>query len=416
MDSYNLLVYLSAYIGLFATIFYAVNLFLHTRKGKPKSGGIKTVSIIIPAYNEEKSIEKTIESALSLDYPANKMEIIVVDDGSRDRTYKLAKPFERIKSHTIRVFTKKNGGKGSALNFGIGKSKSEIIVTMDADTFVEKEALKKMIALFYNEKVMSVTPSMALHDARGFWQRIQQVEYHMGVFLRNAFAAMNAVHITPGAFSAYRREFFVKYGGYQEDNITEDLEIALRIQSKNFIIENAPNASVYTIAPKSFRALLVQRRRWYTGLFNNLWSYRGLFGFKNGYLGSVVLPVAVISILTTISFTVYSFVKSLINVKKQIISLSSINFTFNNPIEFNSFVFSNFFYNFFSQPVLVLSLVFLGVLTFYVWFSKRNMKYKKNSIINFFLFLLFYSVLYTFWWMVSLFYVIFNRKVIWRKE
>ena len=254
------------------------------KKGNiPQEAEDKTVSILIPAYNEAESIGKTIESALALDYPKEKLEIIVIDDGSKDDTFKLAKKYKSNKWPKVRIFSKSNGGKGSALNLGISKAENEIIVSMDADTFVQKNALKKMIACFYSDKIMSVTPSMGVYKPESILQRIQQIEYYMGNFLRKSFAIVDSIHVTPGAFSAYRKEFFQKHGGYDVGNITEDLEIALRIQKLGYRIENAPEAVVYTIVPKTFKALIIQRRRWYTGLTKNLYHYKELFGIKKRY-------------------------------------------------------------------------------------------------------------------------------------
>src|SRR3989344_3245154 len=266
MDVYLILVYTLSYIGLLATSFYIINLLTYYKtKKKPSPSIKKTVTIIIPAYNEEKSIASTINSAVSLNYSKENLEIIVIDDGSKDKTYEIAREFISDKNQKVRVFTKPNGGKGSALNLGIKKAGGEIIITMDADTIVHPNSLKKMIGYFTEDDVMSVAPAMGVFEPKNIWRRIQQIEYYMGVFLRKSFASMNAIHITTGAFSAYRKIFFEKHGGFDEKNITEDLEVALRIQSHGYILENAEEAAVYTIGPGTFRSLMVQRRRWYTG-------------------------------------------------------------------------------------------------------------------------------------------------------
>ena len=122
-DIYLILVYTLAYIGLLATSFYFVNLiFYYRKKNKVVPATDKKVSILIPAYNEEKGIERTIKSALNMDYPKKKLEIIVVDDGSKDRTYELAQKFSSNSEPRILVFSKENGGKGSALNYALEKA------------------------------------------------------------------------------------------------------------------------------------------------------------------------------------------------------------------------------------------------------------------------------------------------------
>ncbi len=416
VEFYEILVYILAYIGLFATSFYVVSMIKSYKKSIYPPKDDKTVTIIIPAYNEEKSIARTIESALSIDYPKNKLNIIVVDDGSKDKTYEIAKKFQSKKFPIVQVFTKPNGGKGSALNLGISKSKSEIIISMDADTFTNPDCLKKMIGYFHSKDVMAVTPSMGVYQPHGILQRIQQVEYYMGVFLRKSFSTVNAIHVTPGAFSAYRREFFVKHGDYEVGNITEDLEICLRIQSNHYLVENAPDAAIYTIAPNAFKALMYQRRRWYTGLMKNLWTYRHLFGPKYGSLGTVVLPVAVTTIVLSVILTVYLIIKTLIETKQDLLDLIAINFQFNNWMEINSFVLEHFFYSVFSQKLFLITILFLFLLGFYMYFSRKKMLYSEGIRLSFVFFIAFYSLLFTFWWILSFIYVLFNKKVKWRES
>ncbi len=414
-DLHSILVYILAYIGLYVASFYMINMSSKYKKAESLPATDKTVSIVVPAWNEGKSIESTIKSLLATDYPKEKFEIIIVDDGSKDDTYKLAKKYESEQNPKVRVFTKDNGGKGSAINFGIKKSKAEIIISMDADSIVRPDALKKMIGYFKNEQVMSVTPSMGVYKPKKVLEKIQQIEYYIGVFLRKSFAIVNAIHITPGAFSAYRREFFVKYGGYDTSTITEDLEIALRIQSKGYIIENSPESIIYTIAPKTFRELLVQRRRWYTGLIKNLWRYRSLFGLKKGPLGALVLPVAIITIVLSVILTVYMVIKLLIDLRLDLLSLQSINFRFNDAIEINKYLIENIFYKVLSNPLFIITIMLLTLLVFYLYYSRKKMKFSEGLKISFVLFVFTYSLLFTFWWISSAIYVLLNKKVVWRE-
>ena len=417
VQAYLILVYVLAYIGLFGISFYVLSLFTYYKKKKiPEFATDKTVSILIPAYNEEESIAPTIESALKLDYPKNKLQIVVIDDGSTDNTYKIAKKFESDRHPKVKVYRKKNGGKSSALNFGIKHSKSEIVFSMDADTFASPDALKRMIAHFFHERVMSVTPSMGVYKPKSFWARIQQIEYYVSVFIRKSFSTVNAIHITPGAFSGYRRAFFDKYGGYDEHDITEDLEIALRIQSYDYVIENAAKASVHTVAPNKFKSLLIQRKRWYTGLMRGFWKYRKLFHPSKGALGVVVLPIAVVTVVMSLVLAIYLTTKALLELGEEMSNLAAINFEFQNVFELNSFVFEHFFYSFFSHKAILITLFFVVLIGFYLYFSKKQMNYKDRVGFNFLLFVAFYSFLFTFWWMVSIVYVIFNREIVWRGE
>ncbi len=412
--SIEILIYIAAFFGLFAVVFYFLG--ITGRKTEEElflaDKELPTVSIIIPAYNEEKGIAATIKSASELDYPKNKLKIIVIDDGSRDNTYKIAKKFE---SEIIMVYTKKNGGKGAALNLGISRAKSEIIVTMDADTFAEKSALKNMARYFKRKEVVCVTPVMTINNPHGIWTRIQQVEYFLGIFLRKAFASMNAIHITPGAFSAYRKIFFDKHGGFDEKNITEDLEIALRIQANNFRIENSLNSVIYTVAPETFNSLLKQRRRWYHGLIVNLWSYRRLFSKKYGDLGLIVLPIAVLTILFSMIITSYTFIKTVFNIGNELVMLRSINFNFINYFEFSKYFIEKIVFSMFSSTIFLISLMFIAILVAYMIFAKTKVKEHSAIKISLALFLIFYSVLFVFWWIVSIVYTLFRVEVKWGK-
>lgn len=406
--------YVSIFIGLFISVYYFLNFLNKTKEEIPKFSekNPPKVTIVIPAFNEEKGIAGTIESALNINYPKNKLEIIVVDDGSKDDTYKIACGF---KNRGIMVLTKPNGGKGAALNLGISKSHGEFIVTMDADnTHVNRDALKNMMAHFNNLNVMCVAPVMVVYNPKGFFQRIQHIEYLLGVFLRKAFSAMNAIHVTPGAFSVYRKKFFDKYGGFDEHNLTEDLEMALRIQFNNYIISNSTEAVIYTVTPDNFIALMKQRRRWYAGLFNNLMNYRKLFSSKFGSMGVIVLPAAIISVLLTLILVPYLLIKSLIDLQKEILFYQSINFDFLGTFEFGKYFFERYFYLMITDPKTIFLAIFLIVTLLYMAFAKSKIKSPLKLFLSLSLFTFFYSLLFAFWWAVSLIYIIFKKNVSWR--
>lgn len=411
----EVLVYVFGFIAIFASVFYLLSYFSKVKEEHPKFPEQKppNVSIVVAAWNEEKGIANNLDSLCSLDYPKGKLEIIVVDDGSTDRTFEIASEF---KSKGVKVFRyEKNQGKGHALNFGIKKAKGEIIVTADADdNKISQNALKNMVAYFTNPKVMCVSPVLAIYKPKGVLQRIQQVEYLVGIFLRKAFATMNAVHITPGAFSAYRRSFFDRYGVFDENSKTEDLEMALRIQSKHYIIENSLESVVYTQGPRKFINLMRQRRRWYMGLIIHLWQYRKLFTRTYGDLGLVVLPAALATIVSTVILTLYYFIKSIIELRRELVFLESINYNFASLFEVNTFIIERFLFLLFSKPIFLLIFVFFTFLGVYMIFAKKRVKEHASIKYGIVFFILFYSFLFTFWWIVTFFCAFFNRKVKWR--
>jgi len=405
-----IIIYLSIYIGLIAVSFYVLT-FIKGRKRKIpllKEKELPLVSVIIPAYNEEESVEETIKSVLKSDYP--NFEVLFIDDGSKDGTLKIAKKFE---SEKVKVFHKKNGGKASALNFGIKRAKGEIIFTMDADTYVCPESMKKMVRPFKDKRVMSTTPAMLVHNPKSIWQRVQQIEYITGLFLRKVFALLNSIYIAPGAFSAYRKSFFEKYGGYDEGNITEDLEVALRIQYNGYITENCPDAKIYTIAPAKFKPLLIQRRRWYCGLMKNFWVYKKMISKKYGDLGLFVMPIAWISIFFSIFVLLHLFFKSLSELIKNLVFLQSINFDFTNFFKFNSYFFKKFFFLLFTNPIFIFIFITIAVVWMYISYATKKTGKIQDLKLNLFLFYLFFAPLFAIWWFISFIYLLFAKKMKW---
>ncbi len=414
IEPYTLLVYILSYLGLFLLSFYVLSFVQRKSDSIPEFSENLSVSILIPAYNEEKSIIPTLQSALALNYPRNKLEIIVIDDGSTDTTLKRARAFAASHSN-VRVLHQSNGGKARALNTALKYAKGDIVLSMDADSFAHPDALRRMVARFYNARIMAVTSSITIDNPHTFWQRLQHIEYQLTVFFRRALSFTNSIYITSGAFSAYRRSFFVKHGGYAEGTITEDLEIALRIQSLDYEIEYAPGAIVKTIAPAHFKELLYQRRRWYTGLVRNLWNYRNvLFGTQRGILGMLILPSVIVSVLFSLALTFYTLAKTFDSISSELLSFRAINFEFNTVYELNRYLVEHFLFTFFSNPLYLFMLFFLGASFMYLLYARKHLGAGKNLIFNYVLFVILYGIIFSFWWCVSLVYLAFNRRIAWR--
>jgi len=417
MTFMNVLIYVSIYIGLFAISFYILSMIAARKKIVPeyKFHELPKTSILIAMFNEEETIKKTIESALNIKYPKGKLEIIVIDDGSKDKSLSIAKKFEGIrKGKKIRVIHQKNKGKGGALNTGLKIATGEIVVSMDADTYVEKNSLSAMNRFFKKPEVMCVTPSMVPYKPKGILQRLQYAEYLLGIFLRSAFASVNAEHIAPGAFSSYRKSFFDKYGGYDEKNITEDLEVTFRIQYNGYEIENCPEALVHTVAPTKFKNLLVQRRRWYSGLIANTLRYKKMFSRKYGDLGTFVLPMAWVSIFLSVFFLFYMAVNTISDIISEISFLISINFHFTSIFEFNKYILERIFFAYFTQPIILFFFLFVGIMVFYAKYATNRIGKTSSFSISLFIFLILYPIIFGFWWIITIIYNIFNKKVIWR--
>jgi cellulose synthase/poly-beta-1,6-N-acetylglucosamine synthase-like glycosyltransferase len=410
-----ILLYISIYLGLVATSFYVLG--YHADKKKVKQlftdDELPTVSVIIPAWNEGKSIAKTINSMFASDYPSEKLEIIVVDNNSKDNTLQIARKLKQ-KYKKLKIYCEKKQGKGCALNRGIKESTGEFIFSMDADTMVPPRSIREMTRYFKNPDVMSVTPSMLIYKPKGILQRIQQAEYLFGLFIRKAFTSVNAIHVTPGAFSAYRKTFFDKHGMYDEDNITEDLELSLRIQYNGYRIEYSPEAPAYTIAPNKFKELLIQRRRWYTGLMRNTWKYKGLISPKYGDLGLFVLPIAWISIFFSVFVINFLVIDTLINLRSELIFLNSVNFDFANLFSISGYTLERTAFHILSNPIIIFFLFFMILLGVYMKFATKKIGKVKKLPGTIFLYFAFFAILFGFWWTVSIIYIALNKKVTWR--
>lgn len=266
-----------------------------------EGAALPSVAVIVPCWNEAATLAATCESLLALDYPREKLEIILVNDGSTDKTPAV---MERFAPHPqVRVIHKTNGGKHTALNAGIAATRAELVGCLDADSFVEPDALREVIACFADTRVAAVTAAMTAHRPRTVVEYMQNAEYSFGVTLRHAFASVNGLYVTPGPFSFYRRRVIEALGGFRYGHQTEDMEMALRIQKAGYEIENAPRARVYTKVPRTIPGLIKQRTRWISGFLRNiLGEYRGLIGNRRrGALGVLVLPTALLSIVSGIT-------------------------------------------------------------------------------------------------------------------
>ena len=288
---------------LFATYFlvYWLLLFIETEPRLRKEYNEKIVlkrhpfvSILVPAWNEENTVVKTLNSLITLDWPKNKLEIIVVDDGSKDRTAEVVKQFQKEHpKEPIKLLQQENKGKAAALNSGLKILKGEYFTCLDADSFVESDALNRMI--YWHEKyplVAITTPVMKIHKPRTVMQQFQKIEYISGMFLTKLMSYIDANYVAPGPFSTYKTKIIRDLGGFDEDNLVEDQEIAYRAQEKHYKIMQVPRAIVHTVGPKTFKAFRKQRNRWYKGTILNMWKYKHLM-FKKEYgdFGVYQLPI-----------------------------------------------------------------------------------------------------------------------------
>ncbi|NDE68154.1 glycosyltransferase family 2 protein [bacterium] len=317
----SIVLYIALFSGLYYQIFLLVTFFEEfeekasegTEQRRIDDASLPTVSITVPCWNEGRTVEKTVLSLLALDYPKDKLSILIVDDGSTDNTFEIARRLARRYS-IVRAVRQENGGKFTALNRGIQTSTSEFFSCLDADSAVHPQALRRMIPYFTSDKVMAVTPALRVSEPRGILQRLQRIEYNIGVFSKKMLGLNDAIHVTPGPFSLFRRSVFGEIGLFHHAHNTEDMEIAFRIQARGYRIENCHDAYVETITPNTLKKLYRQRTRWTYGFIQNCIDYRSFFFNKRyGNMGLFTLPVAILSITTALILTgiaLYHFIKN----------------------------------------------------------------------------------------------------------
>jgi len=278
----------------------------------PDGKNAPLVSIIVPAYNEEINAVGSVESLLKGDYPH--FEIIFVDDGSKDRTYE--KVSAAFSGHPqVKVFTKPNGGKASALNFGIRQSNADYVVCIDADTKLHRDAVSRMMEHFTpereaaakayrqkDEKGMEAVPgrkgvgavagNVKVGNQVNLLTRWQSIEYISSQnFDRKAFAYLNAITVVPGAIGAFRKQAIEEAGGFTTDTLAEDCDLTIRILRAGYTVENDNRAIAQTEAPETLKMFFKQRFRWSFGVMQTFWKNRdALFNWKYKWLGWIALP------------------------------------------------------------------------------------------------------------------------------
>jgi peptidoglycan-N-acetylglucosamine deacetylase len=249
------------------------------------------VAVLIPAYNEEKVIERTIQGALESDYP--NLRVIVIDDGSKDRTLEIARcafAAEEAAGRVI-ILTKPNGGKAEALNFGLEHiGDAELFVGIDADTIIAPDAIARMVPHFLNSKVAAVAGNAKVGNRVNLWTRWQALEYITSQnFERRALNTMGAVSVVPGAIGAWRVTAVREAGGYHVDTVAEDADLTMALLRNGYRVQYEDMALAFTEAPTTANALMRQRFRWSFGILQAIFKHRGVFARK-GALGFVALP------------------------------------------------------------------------------------------------------------------------------
>jgi len=408
------IIYVFIFLSVYVQVFFLVT-FLEKRKNiliRNKRIELKEypgVTIIVPCYNEEKTIVGTINSLIDLDYPKDKLQLFIIDDGSKDDTWQIIQKFTKYEN--IKIFHKENGGKYTALNLGLEKTETPFLGCLDADSFVDSQALKRIITYFNDKDTMAVAPSIIVDKPKNIIQGAQKAEYDMAVYNKKMLAFLGGIHVTPGPFSIFRKEVFEDLGPYRQAHNTEDQEIALRMQENHYKIEHCPDAYVYTSTPNSVKKLYRQRLRWIYGFIRNAIDYRRLFFRKKyGTIAFFTLPSGVISVLSVVFLFIMLFFNFINFIIHKITQISAIGF----HSSFSSFNFDLFFFN--TKTIVFISIILYTSIIVSLLLGRRMLEGKFRVSFDVFYFVIIYSLIAPFWVLKALFNAARSRESSWILE
>lgn len=404
----NAILYVFIFVSLYFQVFLLLAFYENVREMEeeehraPKK--FPSVTIAVPVWNEEDTLAGTLDSLLALDYPKNKLKIFVIDDGSTDGTLAIANKYKDRPQ--IEIYSQPNGGKHTAVNFALEKCQTELFGCLDADSFVDSQALKRIVCYFEDKETMSVTPCLIVKSPETIVQILQRVEYSLGSFVKRTFGNLESIQVTPGPFSIFRKKVFDDLGPYKKAHNTEDFEIALRMHKHFYKIVNAHTAYVYTSTPPTLRKLLKQRLRWTTGSILNLYDYRELFfNRKQGVFGLFILPMVMIFIFFVLYlslFAVYNVLHSwYLTIEKWL--LVGINF---HPPTFDWFFVQ-------TSMLTILSIISFAMFTVVLGIG-RKISVEKRSLTDVVYYLLMYTIIMPIWMWQSVISIIRKKKPSWR--
>jgi peptidoglycan-N-acetylglucosamine deacetylase len=273
-------------VGIFAFIDR-----LRNRQVPAVAGGfVPRVAVLIPAYNEEKVIVRTIRSVLNSDYPH--MRIIVIDDGSSDHTSEVARAAyaDEIKAGMVTVLRTPNGGKAEALNFAVRELVEAFYVGIDADTVIAADAVSKLVCHFADPRIGAVAGNAKVGNRVNLWTRWQALEYITSQnFERRALDLFNIVTVVPGAIGAWRTDAVRHGGGYPVNTVAEDADLTMNLLEQGYKVIYEDRALAFTEAPTTARGLMRQRFRWSFGTLQAIYKHQRAF-LKNRAMGLFALP------------------------------------------------------------------------------------------------------------------------------
>jgi len=395
------------FVAIYFLVFYIL-IYVRNRKNMfsyPTTDKKYSVSVLVPAWNEEATIKDTIEHIFQIDYPVK--ELIVINDGSTDRTRKIVETLQK-KYPKLKLINKKNSGKGDSINQGIKVAKGELVVVVDADSYPAKDSFGKMVGYFDDEKVGAATCAFIPRNNKTFFEKLQDVEYHVIAFTRKLLGYVDAIWVTPGPLAMYRKTALEKIGGFDPHNLTEDIEIAWALTGAGYKREMCLDTYATTTVPNKLKPWYRQRRRWNVGGLQCLSKYKKNF-FKKGMLGAFILPLFTIQLfLGVVGLSVFLYV----NIRKIISNyiLTAFSIQVGIPVLTIKDIFiTPSFLNYLGVILFIASFVF----TIIILSIMKSGALKRQSIFSLLFYFLIYLSVYPII-MISAIYNFINKTYKWR--
>lgn len=405
--------------GMYISIFWII-VHLNSKNDKYKLKKYPEVTILVPAYNEEIGLERTIKSILNLKYPGG-VRMFIINDASKDRTLQIAKAWEKKHKNVIKVIDKKkNAGKAAAINTALEYVKTDYFAVVDADSEIHSGSLKEIVPHLHRKsevKIGAVISKMKPeNESNNLLERVQLIEYMMVGLIRNLTSKLGLLDSTPGVLSLYSTKAVNEIGRFDPKNLTEDFEVAVRLRKSGYHIIYAYSSNVYTTTPSNFKAFLAQRIRWSRGfiqthrkhkrvILNPKYGMYGLYQFPMNIFGPILYFLAAFAISYKLIKESYEFLyKFFIN--PDLINwfdLSDIgNFILGVDPSVDLFLLLSF--------IIVLLFLFLMVRLYeYNFLAKQPFK----KLVAMLVYFMFYNYIYIYVWIVSLRREIRKEKYNW---
>ena len=410
----NTIFYILSFVAIYGQVFYLVT-FLENRKQLSPSTNdtpildYPSVSILVPCWNEERSIQKTINSILALEYPREKIQLIVIDDGSTDHTWT---EIQKYKVHSnILLLKKENGGKSSALNLGLEHVTGSLVASVDADTYLPEDSLKTMVQYFIkNPKTMAVGSSTIINRPKTIIQKAQSAEYNLFIFTKKMLAMTGGALVLPGAFSVYRKTVFDTIGGYKTAHNLEDLELTYRMQMNGYQVDHAHDVFAYTTAPASLQTLFKQRLRWAYGFLKNTLDYRkAIFNTQYGTFGIFTIPTALIAYLVILYVFFLGWYRVIAGLVQKIaeVRIVGLSRALHSLHSFDIFKIDT------RATALLTTLLFVSVIS-YLMIGRSFAKNSKSSYISVVYFFMLYNIIAPFWIIKAIYNTAISKQVAWK--